>query len=349
MRPRRAAGFTLIELVVSMSVLSLVLGGLSGVLILVSRAVESAEDTTVAIDRGIAMDMLAEDLALALAEPSLDAQTLTITVPDRNEDDVPETIVYAISAGELERSIGGSDPHTVAAGVSSITLRNESTSTNLTSDPTVSTQRLLSLWSDDRNAAVVHRGNWLCQPFMPNTGGADSLRITNIRLHVKHGGFIVQGEPNKDEIVCVQVYELDVFRQPIGPVLAEVELHPSRLAAGAQWLDLPVPVSTEIETGTLLGIVLKTELDISYGPSFTTQRGSSGGGIAEPMMFSWGSGWPFATTVVWYLACEVDAELTTLGSTSSVATVWRSSADVAFDDGTTRTADARVLSNGEGR
>jgi len=91
-------GFTLVEMVLSMAVMTVLLGGISSAMILASRAVPDLETPLKAKTDGYhAADGLASELFAAQTITSRFATVVEFTVADRNADAIAETIRYAWS------------------------------------------------------------------------------------------------------------------------------------------------------------------------------------------------------------------------------------------------------------
>ena len=109
-RPTRS-GHTLLELVVSVAVSALLLGGIMSTVAVTIRATDQSLGPWQAISEGrAALDDVAGDLAYAKSFTSRLAHAVIITVADRDGDSVDETIQWAWSgvAGEpLERTCNG--------------------------------------------------------------------------------------------------------------------------------------------------------------------------------------------------------------------------------------------------
>jgi type II secretory pathway pseudopilin PulG len=86
-------GHTLVELVLSVAVLSIVMASVMSVMLIAVRAVHQgpAQGAHVASE---AVDEIASDLAVAEAVPERGSNALTVIVPDRDGDGQPETIRY---------------------------------------------------------------------------------------------------------------------------------------------------------------------------------------------------------------------------------------------------------------
>lgn len=93
-------GFTLVEMVLSMAVMTVLLGGISSAMILASRAVPDLETPLKARADGYhAADGLASELFAAQTITSRTATIVEFTVADRNvpADNISETIRYSWS------------------------------------------------------------------------------------------------------------------------------------------------------------------------------------------------------------------------------------------------------------
>lgn len=108
---RRAAGFSLVELLLSLGVLVVVLGAATSVVSFVARGVAGPDDPgTRTLAARAAADMLLADSALAHAVQVDSPGDITLTLPDVDEDGVDEVVQYAWSgtAGEsLVRTVNG--------------------------------------------------------------------------------------------------------------------------------------------------------------------------------------------------------------------------------------------------
>ena len=91
-------GFTLVEMVLSMAVMTILLGGIASAMILASRAVPDLETPLkVKTDAYYAADGLAGELFAAQTIVFRSATVVEFTVADRNADSVAETIRYSWS------------------------------------------------------------------------------------------------------------------------------------------------------------------------------------------------------------------------------------------------------------
>ena len=91
-------GFTLVELMVSLTTASILLMGLSSALFIAIRATDPTVSPAPATSGGLnLLTMLSSELRFCVAITEQTATAITVTVPDRNLDTIPETIRYAWS------------------------------------------------------------------------------------------------------------------------------------------------------------------------------------------------------------------------------------------------------------
>jgi len=120
MTPRtqsRHRGFTVVEMVLSMAVMTVLLGGIASALVIAGRAVPgTATPASLAVDGYHAAERLATELYAAQTVTARSATSVAFTVADRDADGNPETIQYTWSgvAGDpLNRRYNGGAPGTV--------------------------------------------------------------------------------------------------------------------------------------------------------------------------------------------------------------------------------------------
>lgn len=124
-RRHRRCGQTLIELVVSMTLSTMLMLGLGSCLFIVSSAFDGSTD---AVQTSLAAEVQADmmvDLNQATEIAARSADSITFSVPDRNNDGSDESITYAwagLPAAELHYSLNGSLPVTVLNDVQGFQL-----------------------------------------------------------------------------------------------------------------------------------------------------------------------------------------------------------------------------------
>lgn len=138
---RRRSGFTLVEMVLNLVVLSVVMGAVSSAIVIASRSVPNEASASVATGSAFAVvEQMASDLFGATAFNSHDAHSVEFQVADRDNDGDPETILYGWSGvpGEpLRRQYNGGLSVEVAENVQEFALtyttRSESETTQVVS------------------------------------------------------------------------------------------------------------------------------------------------------------------------------------------------------------------------
>ncbi len=125
-------GVSLVELVLSMVVMTILLAGMSSAMVLASRAVPDLETPLKAIADGYhAADGLASELFATQTITVRGATSITFTVADRNADSNPETIQYSWSgvAGQpLTRQYNNGTIDTVLENIYQFDLRYDTQS-----------------------------------------------------------------------------------------------------------------------------------------------------------------------------------------------------------------------------
>jgi len=89
-------GFSLIEMVISLAVISILLAGMTSAIVLASRALPSHDGPAAAIVRSArAAHQLRDELRVATELLNRTATSVTLNLPDRDADGRPEVITYA--------------------------------------------------------------------------------------------------------------------------------------------------------------------------------------------------------------------------------------------------------------
>ena len=121
-----ARALTLFEMVVSMSIVTLIIGAVSSAVIVATRAVnpQSSPASTLS-SLGEALSRLLEEASLAITVTEHTPTAITFTLPDRTGDSLDDTIRYSWSgmAGDpLQRQLNADAPTTVAQGITRFAL-----------------------------------------------------------------------------------------------------------------------------------------------------------------------------------------------------------------------------------
>ncbi len=97
------AGFSLLELIMTLAAASLLLAGLASSVRISTRTLRNVNDTTRCDPLG-AMERLHEDANVALRLTNITSNQFSLTIPDRNGDGNSETVHYRVSSNQLQRA-----------------------------------------------------------------------------------------------------------------------------------------------------------------------------------------------------------------------------------------------------
>ena len=224
------AGVTLVEVVASVCILSVLLAAMGSGILIASRAAEitaqaSAKDAKEAIAR------IAADLQVALTFSERTDTAVTFTVPDRNGDDLPETIRYAwpAVAGEaITREYNGAAPVTLAEDVHFFGLSYLLETTSPSGPVEQESQELVLMHHDNApggnfQAAGTNTMDWVAQYFKPALPtNTVSWTITRVQFRAKSKG-------KKSGTIRVGVSAADAALKPTGEPLESVLVAESTL------------------------------------------------------------------------------------------------------------------------
>jgi len=123
---RAARGFTLVELIAAVAIMSLLLGAMTSAVLLTRQAVPERGTGLVAlVDASDVMQQLTADLSQAVYILEHESKSVTLVVPDRDGDGLPETIRYAWSGttgDPLTRQLNGGTAITALDNVAECTF-----------------------------------------------------------------------------------------------------------------------------------------------------------------------------------------------------------------------------------
>ena len=119
-------GHTLIELVIAMTSATVLMAGMGGTIYIASRALDDGGSNAVRkIKDAEVLGQLTRDVEFALSFNERTDTAITFTVPDRDGDNLPETIRYAwsgVPGDPLTYERNGSTPTVIAKDVQEFSL-----------------------------------------------------------------------------------------------------------------------------------------------------------------------------------------------------------------------------------
>ena len=253
-------GFTLIELTLSVAVTSILLVAIGSALVLVARALpDEASPADRVIRAGQAMRDIGEDLQVARYLTERSATAVTISLPDRNGDGVPERVRYAWSGTQgdpLTRQYNGGTAYTILDNVHQLNLTyNHKNVTEEYPGPLVeSTEQVLSSCDTalDLNNYMVDHSHWIGQYFQPSfPANALRWRITRVLFRAR------EEDDDGGEHTLVQLRTANRDFKPTSTVLEQRTMFQNDLGEGYSWRQFSFSYVKDLLPGQGLCLVLQ--------------------------------------------------------------------------------------------
>lgn len=248
---RFRGGYTLLELIVSLTTSLAILAGISSAILLATKSLEtSGTPSANVVDAADAADLMAADLGMALKFTEQLPTAVTFTVPDRDGDSQPETIRYAWSGsgGSLTRQVNNL-PSPAAALADGIQLLNLDYLTKTATPPTrTSIEQALDYYTSANTDLNVTQTRWPAQYFQPSLpANAVSWTVTRLRLYLKR---------STSQTLSIRIAAADANKKPSGTPLATKSLSTSSLSSSSfNWVDVTFSSFPDRAPGT--GLVLE--------------------------------------------------------------------------------------------
>lgn len=202
MRGFARSGFTLIELITSLAIMSILLGAMVSVIMIAAQALPNPDSRQVStVDAGRIIDEIAADLICAVTVTTASATEIEFAVADRDNDGLPETIRYFWSGtpgDPLTRQYNGGATVSVAENVQEFDLTYNTLSSSVTTTQTSNVESDEVLFASFTGwpgipGTVNYRSlsptNWACEFFeidqvnLPAT--TNQVRITRAMVKLK--------------------------------------------------------------------------------------------------------------------------------------------------------------------
>lgn len=248
----RRAGFTVLELLVSLPAATVLIGSMAMCVTIMMRA--KSQDETLfrgTYDLANAATQIASDIESAVSIVSSSATHIEFVVPDRDADGLPEQMRYewsgtsGLNANKILWKYNQSTLAVLFDDVGAFSLQtNKVFSTSSVPNHLIAESAILkridALPSASFREQVINANNNVGEYFVPDVSGSSTKwDLGAIRIMVMAAGNTTDG------VLRVRVMRGDTFTKlPILPILAEVNIAESRLGTSFQWLDIPIaPVS----------------------------------------------------------------------------------------------------------
>ncbi|HRX84934.1 MAG TPA: prepilin-type N-terminal cleavage/methylation domain-containing protein [Phycisphaerae bacterium] len=254
----RPLGFTLVELIAAMAVMSIILLALASTVVVATRSLPSETHPVTRLTRGSAvLQGIADELAEAITISERDAHAITFTVADRDGDGVPETIRYAWtgSAGDpVTRSYNQGAPIDVADDVASFEIgyvirTDKETYSGAIQESAEQTWSSFADSSDYHNFAIKKK-EWIAQVIAPTLpANAVLWCVTRAKLGLRYKGAT-------DGQIDVQLRPLDDSGLPTTTVLDYATVLESALGSKYTWWDVTFSGDTPLIPGANIGLTV---------------------------------------------------------------------------------------------
>lgn len=257
-RPCNARGFTLVELAISMLVISMIVLAVGSSINAALRAAEDNRDPNATVNQvGISQSAAAQiqaDLKVATNITSSSATGCTLTVPDRNGDGQPETIIYswAGAGSPLMRQYNSLAAVSIADNVQAFnlafytrTVGHQATLTESAEQVLISQNSLLPV------GQALSTTAWAGEIFKPTLpANAVSWKITHVQLQLNG---------KSSSTITMRIEPVDAANMPLASVLGSAAVSASTLALGNQWVDFkPASPIANLSTSQSYAIIVSS-------------------------------------------------------------------------------------------
>lgn len=257
---RATRALSLVEMVLSLVILSIVMLGAQSAMIIAARAAPTARSVSEITSQSAGViDQLTADLQYAKTFTTMSATTVAFTVPDRTGDGQPETIRYewAGTAGSaLTRQFNTNAPVVLAPAVHTFNLIYEKRSRTGTAGNNEGSETILASYdsSSSLKSAAVTSSNWRGQHFAPSLPpDAISWRVTRVYFKARIKGSN-QGETR------VQIRPA-VGGKPSSVVLGETMMFENTLTSSFAWKEIAISQNVQLSPSITACLVLQWEND----------------------------------------------------------------------------------------
>lgn len=230
-------GFTLVELVLSMAIMTILMGAMASAVLIATHALpDDQSPSTAAVDGSEVLDRIAGDLLAGTSFPEMTARSVTLTVADRNGDKAPETIRYAWSGtpgDSLTRQYNGGTVVKLVAEVQEFALDYVLTTVTEEHDPVTkeSAEQVLCSYDTPVVAAdfAITETEWIGQYFFPSLAAdVTAWKVTRVSFMARiHGA--------DKGITAVQIRLPTGADLPSPTVLEEVLMYENSLGESYSW------------------------------------------------------------------------------------------------------------------
>jgi len=231
----RRRAFTLVEMVMSLVILSVILPVCGSIVMMAGRATTDGATRNLAqMQAADAASQMTDDLNVALNFTQRTALAATFTVPDRLSAGSPQVVSYSWSGNPgdpLLRQFNGGASTALLNGVQNLNLAF--TPRLMGPAPAATEQALFSHTTafGSTHGNNLDNNNWASQYFVPNLPiGTSSYTLTRVRLLLKSGP--------QSAVMSVSLRFPDALFRPTGAIVAQATVYESALSSQYEWIDV---------------------------------------------------------------------------------------------------------------
>src|SRR5205085_1584778 len=255
----RCRGFTLVEALLSMVVLSIIVVACGSAMRLMGRGLAARDNTLESQTAGgrSALDQIRDDLKIALTVPEQTASALTVTVPDRDGDGNPETIRYfwsGVAGTSLTRQLNGGTAISIADNLTSLNFQFLQRTVGPV-PPVESAEQLLVSYDTGTSVKTFacSSNNFVAQYFKPSLPvNAVCWKVTRVKVLAQKAGLLSSGN------VLVNIEAADAAQKPTGSSLDSGSYGLGLLNLGATWCEIPCSKLAGLDANAGLCIVVSS-------------------------------------------------------------------------------------------
>jgi prepilin-type N-terminal cleavage/methylation domain-containing protein len=257
---RSCPAFTLIEMVVSLSVVSIVFTAMGSVMLLATKAIPSPDaPVSLMIDAADILEQMASELQIATSVTAATDKGITFTVPDRDNDAVDETISYlwdGTAGTPFCRQYNGGAWVAVMPGIRGFNMAYDTLETSTPGDPVTSDEVLLVSHDppQESRGLKVDDDKWIGQCIVPLNlpGDALSWSVTSVCVRLKYTNYY---SPDNFQ---VQMRMANADHTPSDTTLVTYTMSESLLASYYNWWNFPFSIN-DLSPDDELCLVIKTD------------------------------------------------------------------------------------------
>lgn len=269
------SGFTLVEMMISLSIVSVIVLACGSVVALAGKSISStatngassgssltAVSTTQVAAIRSAMDLVTAELKTALNINSQTPTSISFTVPGRGANTGTETITYSwAGAGQpLMRKYNSAPAASVADGIRNFNL-NVLNRTTGQLPPVESAEQLLASYTGATNGTTnLSTTSWESQYFNPSAvmpGNAISWKITRVQVLLKRR---LAGSTGT---VTAQIRAVDAAKKPTGATLTSANVNVTTIPTVNTWVDIPLTPLANLAPATGMTLVVTSSTGTS--------------------------------------------------------------------------------------